>query len=307
MADDEISKPPPPDKDYPAIGELPMAPYMPACDTICFLSGYQRAIPVDLYYAPLRRAHGWNSKDPDEVSALLHNAVPDPKPAENPIPAAHQLQMKLWRDKRLHPLNWETKEEVPAELNEYAVIINLHGEIYPDYSATRSNQLLAEGLATNDKMKRSYGGKVCFRTSEVRECSVSDVAAEVTPPGTNASQPEEIPASEATPAVTQAAATGPAHEPAKSKETTAALPKSSYLNELDDTLVREILTEHGIVVGPADTPVRVTEAQEKKFWQWSGENTHRAKGAGTTTKNRLQARLRSALKRCTLVAPDTEQ
>jgi hypothetical protein len=37
-------------QEFPAIGEIPQAPYLTACETLC-LFGYNRAIPGDLYFA----------------------------------------------------------------------------------------------------------------------------------------------------------------------------------------------------------------------------------------------------------------
>jgi hypothetical protein len=77
--------------------------------------------------------------------------------------------------------------------------------------------------------------------------------------------------------------------------------KSSYLDALDKVLIRAILVEKGVLVEELD-PVPLTEEQAKNLWRWSKENSHRAKGSGTTMDDTLARRLRAAFKRYTMVA-----
>jgi hypothetical protein len=156
-----------PEQDYPPVGELPMDPYMSACETICFLSGYRRAIPKDRYLAPLGRTPGWDHPDNDaEVSVLLHNAVPDPKPAEDPIPEAEQSVMKLWRAGLLHPIDKETRQELPREISEYAIVVAVDGRIRPDGRATPQNYQRTLNWWASYK-----SGEIVFRKSEVQKCA----------------------------------------------------------------------------------------------------------------------------------------
>jgi hypothetical protein len=187
-----------PAQGYPAIGEFPMAPYMTACETLCRLSGYRRAISEDLYFAPLRRPRVRIPDDSAEVSAVLHNAVPDPKPGEDPMPEAEQRVMKLWRAGRLHPGHVKDGEfqELPDEINQYAVVIAVDGRIRPDARAALRDQQPAwhwwtanEAAPPPDK----HIGDISFRTLEIRECSALDGNFDASPSRVDTLRPEGVP------------------------------------------------------------------------------------------------------------------
>jgi hypothetical protein len=155
---------------YPAIDYIPRRPYLTACEVLCLIA-YRRAIPSDLYFAPWGRITEIARNDiraRGEVDAFLHQAIPEPKPAESPMGDAEQTLMAFIHAGRLHPLckKGDEYEDPLPDLFKYAVVVTARDEVAPDYSqAPRQDQMAAESyIATKSP------GRIAFHVSEVRAC-----------------------------------------------------------------------------------------------------------------------------------------
>lgn len=123
------------DPDYPEKGKVPEHRHVSACEFLCWI-GYGRAIPKDVYFSPLAKAP--RDATLEELAALLHRSVPDPKPQECPIGDAELTLIDLLRTKKIRAFREKLGilEELPTELYDYAVTVNGRGSIEPDCRAT---------------------------------------------------------------------------------------------------------------------------------------------------------------------------
>jgi hypothetical protein len=97
----------------------------------------------------------------------VHQAIPEPKPIESPMPAAEQKLMTLIHAGQLHALreNGGKYEDPPPDIFEFAVVVTARDDFAPDPRAPEDDI-----LAASDYIASVPPGKIVFRTSEVREC-----------------------------------------------------------------------------------------------------------------------------------------
>jgi hypothetical protein len=152
----------PAEAQYPEIGEVPEYRHLTACEVLCWI-GYRRAIAKDVYFAPLTKARANGTAR--EV-ALLHRSIPEPKPSECPINDAERELMKSLRDGRVHAMVAKNGRlaELPSEIYEYSVSVNVRGSIEADAGSGQRDYWLALEYMFN---LRPPIGEVLFRTTEV--------------------------------------------------------------------------------------------------------------------------------------------
>jgi hypothetical protein len=140
--------------EYPRYGQEPTTHNLSACEVLCWI-GYRRPIPKELYYSPLR-ASPW-----PVLPSLMHDAVPDPKPAQCPIADAQQQLMSAIRSGKLAPycIVNSTPAVMPPSAYKYAFVIYPRGSLEPDDAAADSDRELAES-------QQNYRG-VHFFTTDV--------------------------------------------------------------------------------------------------------------------------------------------
>jgi hypothetical protein len=160
---------------YPAIDYIPQRPYLTPCEVLC-LFAYRRAIPSRDYHAPLRWVAGLA---PDDYNNFLHQAIPEPKPAESPMADAERKVMELLRDRRLHLFRkkGDSYEEVPSDTMKYAVVVTTRDDLAPDARAPQQDQESAASYLASHSLL-----PIVFLTSEVRECLTREPADSKHPP-----------------------------------------------------------------------------------------------------------------------------
>ena len=144
---------------YPEQGAQPSGMTMSSCEVLCWIA-YRRAIPKRTYFAPLcnARANG----EPIDLEALLHTAIPDPKPIENPMSDAEKALMAALRSGEVQAIS--QKNQMPAELlpiNAYRleVVISARGYLEPDNASSPDDYRLAAAEPTWSELR--------FYTAEV--------------------------------------------------------------------------------------------------------------------------------------------
>jgi hypothetical protein len=148
---------------YPAIGDVPEHRLLTACEVLTWI-GYGRAISKDVYFAPFANAP---PSAPEGRVSLLHQSVPDPKPAEDPMSDAERKLMEALRTRHVHILferNGAIEEELLVDtIYEHAVSVNARGSLEADAKATERDQMLARSFLS----RLSRMGDAWFRKSEV--------------------------------------------------------------------------------------------------------------------------------------------
>jgi hypothetical protein len=150
------------DNTYRAAGDLAPVRHMTACEVLTWI-GYRRAIPAQLYFAPLHNASP--AATAAQLAALLHAEVPAPKPAECPMPGAERLLMAALRSGQVRALATKNRrlEELPREIYEYAVAVSARGGLEADMLATPADSFRAlDYLSSIPPI-----GPVLFSTQEI--------------------------------------------------------------------------------------------------------------------------------------------
>ncbi len=131
--------------DYPEYGVAPTELIMTPCEVLCWI-GYRRAIPKDLYYAPLREPYMGS----DETRLVaLHAAIPEPKPQMCPMDDAERQLMTAVRAGRLKVGYLDgagAPRQVGAEIFRYAMTISARGSVEADPAASPYSYNMAENL-----------------------------------------------------------------------------------------------------------------------------------------------------------------
>jgi hypothetical protein len=150
-----------PEPQYPTIGEVPEHLHLTACEALCWM-GYRRAIPKNVYFSPVVKALNTGC---EEVIALLHRSVPDPKPPNDPIGDAERVLMEALHSGQLHLLIEKNGafEEASAQIYDYAVAVNVRGSIEADCKATERDGERAQRYLTNYPLR----GDVWFSRQEL--------------------------------------------------------------------------------------------------------------------------------------------
>jgi hypothetical protein len=123
---------------YPEYGVLPDRYMLTACETLCWIA-YKRAIPKELYFAPLDQP-GALAAPADEREAMLHDAIPQPKPDHNLTPDAGRELMTALRSGavRMMLMDKSTRaiSEVPASAFDSEYVVSVRGDFAPSATAS---------------------------------------------------------------------------------------------------------------------------------------------------------------------------
>ncbi len=132
---------------------------MSACEVLCWI-GYRRAIPKEIYFAPLSEAPARSTTA--DLEACLHNAVPDPKPTVDPMTDAELHLMAALRVGAVRAISLRSKDsaiDLPVDAFRFHVTVNVRGHLEPDSACSRGDYQLAVA-------EPSYG-ELRFYTAEV--------------------------------------------------------------------------------------------------------------------------------------------
>lgn len=144
--------------DFPEYRVAPTGRTMSACQTLCWI-GYHRAFSSEQYFRPARMP-----RHPGDtpLSAALHEALPDPKPAKCPMGQAEQELTNALRNGLLRAYgNTRAGYEglIPVSAYDFALVINARGGLEPDHNASALDLDLA--------CRQTYYTDVSFLTHEV--------------------------------------------------------------------------------------------------------------------------------------------
>jgi hypothetical protein len=119
--------------DYPVYNAVPTFQLMTACEALCWI-GYKRAITKKIYFSPMIGAESFSEESPN-WDAILHDAIPAPKPLLSPIDEATDSLMQAARVGTVRALyiNAATKLrlEVPKSDFDADVAVSVRGGLEP--------------------------------------------------------------------------------------------------------------------------------------------------------------------------------
>lgn len=128
---------------YPSYGVAPTGHTMSACEVLCWI-GYHRAISKEAYFYPVNNAPA--RANITELERLLHDAIPEPKPVQDPMGDAEVRLMVEIRNGSVHCIDASAGGKIldlPIDAFRFQVTVSARGGLEPDGCASPEDHRLA--------------------------------------------------------------------------------------------------------------------------------------------------------------------